>query len=168
MKNGYISSSMARTHGAGDDGGRKILVVNKKARFDYHILECFEAGIMLTGPEIKSVRAGKISLGESYVRPTSSALFLYNANIARYTHDTDPSYDPLRPRKLLVNKREIDRLRGRVEQKGLTIVPLQLYLKRGWAKLEIALAKGKDAPDKRQNTKDRELKRELDRVRKQQ
>lgn len=146
------------------DSGKKILVVNKKARFDYHIIEVFEAGIMLTGAEIKSVRLGKVSLSESYVRPQNDSLYLIGANITQYSHDPSKTYDPVRARKLLLHKQQIDKLRGRVEVKGLTIVPLQIYLKRGYAKLEIALAKGKDAPDKRQSVKERESKRELARA----
>lgn len=145
-------------------GGEKLIVQNKKARFEYHILETFEAGIVLTGAEIKSVRLGEVSLGESYIRPEKGEIFLLQAHIKPYTFNSAKDYDAGRKRKLLLHKHEIDKLRGRVEQKGLTIVPLRLYLKRGRAKLEIALAKGKDAPDKRQTIKERESKRELARV----
>lgn len=157
----------SKSKGAGNGPeGKKIIVLNKKARFDYHILETIEAGIVLTGAEIKSIRQGKVSIQESFIGPYADALYLYNANIAKYAYDTDVRYDPVRPRKLLLNRSEINKLRGRVEQKGMTIVPLELYLKRGIAKLEIALAKGKNAPDKRDATKEREQKRELDRVKK--
>lgn len=148
----------------------KIIAENRKARFTYHITEKFEAGIVLTGAEIKSIRANGISIAESYVRPqsekigrseTSVGVFLIGAHIAPYQFTADPDYVPTRPRRLLLNRREIDKLSAAVERKGLTIVPLTVYLKKGRAKLEIALARGKDAPDKRQAIKSREGKREL-------
>jgi len=148
-----------------DPASIKIISHNKKARFNYHLIEFFEAGVVLTGAEIKSIRAGSISLAESYVRPHRGELYLYQAHIAPYTHAADnSSYDPVRPRKLLMHRREIEKLVGRVDTKGFTIVPVKIYLKRGYAKLEIALAKGKDAPDKRQTIKERESKRELARA----
>lgn len=148
-------------------GSVKAIAVNKKARFQYHIEESFEAGIVLTGSEIKSIRAGTINLAESYIRPEKGELWLLQANIKQYSHDTDREYDPSRKRKLLMHKREIERLAGRVEAKGYTLVPLRLYLKKGRAKLELALAKGKHAPDKRKTIRDRELKIEAERAMKQ-
>lgn len=147
-----------------DQEGRKVVCVNRKARFDYHILETFEAGIVLTGPEIKSIRQGGISLAESYVSPYGDELFLLGAHIKPYSFSAQADYDPVRKRKLLLNRHEIEVLRTRVERKGLTIVPLQLHLKRGRAKLEIALAKGKAAPDKRDTIKRREADREARRA----
>lgn len=147
-----------------DSGGIKIVSENRKARHNFHILEEFEAGIVLTGPEIKSIRANGISLGESYVRPLKDEIFILGAHIEPYKFDPNKNYDPTRTRKLLLNRSEIDKLRGRVEQKGLTIVPLKLYFKGGRAKLLVALAKGKTAPDKRQSIKEREGKREADRA----
>lgn len=147
-----------------ENSGIKIIVSNKKARFNYHILETIEAGLVLTGAEIKSIRLGQINIEESYVRPSKDGLYLLQAHISPYSHSGAKEYDPIRPRKLLLNKHEIDKLRGKVEQKGLTIVPLNVHLKKGRAKIEIALAKGKDAPDKRQATKEREVKRELQRA----
>lgn len=149
---------------AAADISEKLVVQNKKARFDYHIIESFEAGIVLTGAEIKSVRLGEVSLSESFVRPEKGEVFLFGAHIKPYSFNGDKEYDPTRRRKLLMHRHEIDKLRGRVEQKGLTIVPLKLYLKRGRAKLEIGLAKGKNAPDKRQTMKERESKREMARL----
>ena len=146
------------------DTGVKVLVVNKKARFEYHILETFEAGIVLTGAEIKSVRKGDISIAEAYVRPDADALYLLGAHIKPYSHSGDLHYDPVRPRKLLLKQSEIDKLRGRVETKGLTIVPLQVHLRRGYAKLDIGLARGKAAPDKRSSIRDREASREMARA----
>jgi len=147
-----------------DNSGEKIIVSNRKARFNYHILETLEAGLVLTGAEIKSIRLGKMSIEEGYIRPFNDGMYLLQAHIEPYVHSGELNYDPVRPRKLLLHKHEIDQLRGRVEQKGLTIVPLNVHLKKGKAKLEIGLAKGKDAPDKRQSIKEREVKRELQRV----
>ena len=129
----------------------KVIAENRKARFDYHIIENYEAGIMLTGNEIKSIREGKINLKESYVRISDSAAFLIGAHINEYSHSSEREYDPVRPRKLLLNKSEINKLRGKVEAKGFTVVPLKIYLKKGKAKLEIGLAKGKNAPDKKKD-----------------
>lgn len=142
----------------------RVVTVNKKARFSFHILEVFEAGIVLTGNEIKSVRLGQINLREAYVRPQNGELFLVGANIKEYAFSSAWDYDPVRTRKLLMHKSEINRLRGRVEAKGNTIVPLEVYLKKGRAKLKIGLAKGKDAPDKRKTILDREKKIEAERA----
>jgi SsrA-binding protein len=144
--------------------GKKIMVVNRKARFDYHIVEVFEAGLVLTGQEIKSIRAGGASLAESYIRPKHSELFLVGCHIQLYSHSGLREYDPVRDRKLLMHRSEIDKLRGKVESKGFTLVPLSLYLKDGYAKLEVALAKGKAAPDKRDATKEREAQRDMARA----
>jgi len=141
--------------------GQKIIAANRKARFDYHILDTFEAGLVLTGAEIKSIRTGEVTIAEAYVRPQGGELFLLNAYIKPYSHSGDPEYDPRRARKLLMHKREIVRLSRELETKGTTIVPLQLYLKSGRAKIEIALGKGKAAPDKRQDIKKRESQREI-------
>lgn len=147
------------------DGPVKIISENRKARFNYHIIESFEAGLVLTGAEIKSIRATGISLQESFINPRNNELFLLNAHINPYSHALgDKEYNPVRPRKLLMHKYEIMKLRGRVEQKGLTLVPLKLYLKNGRAKIEIALARGKAGPDKREDIKERETKRELERA----
>lgn len=146
------------------ESGVKVLIVNKKARFNYHLLETFEAGIVLTGNEIKAVRAGQINLSEAYIRPDAGELFLIGAHITEYSHSSEKSYNPTRTRKLLMHKKEIMKLQGRVNEKGLTVVPVKIYLKRGRAKLEIALAKGKDAPDKRQTIKEREHKKQAERA----
>jgi len=141
--------------------GQKIITENRKARFDYHILESFEAGLVLTGAEIKSIRTGEITVNEAYVRPQGSELFLLNAYIKPYAHSGDKEYDPRRPRKLLLHRKEISKLTRELETKGTTIVPLKIYLKGGRAKIEIALGKGKAAPDKRQDIKKREADREV-------
>ena len=142
----------------------RTVALNKKARFNYHFLETYEAGIVLTGAEIKSVRDGGLSLVESYVRPHEGELFLIGAYIQPYKHSDDPKYNPTRRRKLLMHKREIERLAGRVNEQGLTLVPVRVYLKKHLAKLEVALAKGKAAPDKRQSIKEREAKRSVERA----
>ena len=146
------------------EGGIKIISENRRARFEYEILERFEAGIVLTGSEIKSVRAGGISINEAYVRPDDRGIYLLGAHINPYSHSNEKEYDPIRARKLLLNEKEINKLRGRVAEKGLTIVPLKIYLKRGYAKLEVGLARGKAGPDKRQDIKKRELERDAARA----
>jgi SsrA-binding protein len=142
----------------------KIVADNRKARFDYHILESFEAGMVLSGEEIKSIRTNGITLTGSYVRADADAIWLIGAHIKTYSFSQNLNYNPTRVRKLLLKQSEINKLRGKSEQKGLTIVPLKLYLKRGLAKLEIALAKGKNAPDKRETIKRREGNREMARA----
>lgn len=148
------------------EGSIKILSENRKARFNYHIEEVFEAGLVLRGPEIKSARAGHVNLEQSYVRPEGGEMFLLQAHFEPYRFDTTAaaSVDSSRKRKLLLNKSEINKLTIAVERKGLTIVPLKLYLKRGLAKMEIALVKGKSAPDKRETVKKRESEREARRA----
>lgn len=141
----------------------KLIVQNKKARFDYHIIETLEVGIVLTGAEIKAIREDGFSLQESYVIPFKGELYLINAHIKAYSHSDSKDYDPTRRRKLLLHKNEIEKYMGRVAQKGLAIVPLKAYFKKGLCKIEIALAKGKDAPDKRKTIKEKEGKRHLER-----
>ena len=141
--------------------GSKVITLNRKARFDYHILDTFEAGLVLSGAEIKSIRLGEITINEAYVRPQGGELFLLNAYIKPYAQSSDREYDPLRPRKLLMHKREIQKLIRELETKGVTIVPLDLHLTKGRAKLEIALGKGKAAPDKRDTIKKREADRDM-------
>ena len=142
----------------------QVVAVNRKARFEYHILEVLEAGLVLSGNEIKSIRDGGVSLAESYVKPERNEVFLIGAHVREYAFSHDASYNPTRRRKLLLHRREIDKLRGRVEAKGLTAVPLRLYLKRGLAKLEVGLARGKAVPDKRRTIIDREKQREARRA----
>src|SRR3972149_850588 len=144
--------------------GIKIVATNRKAFHNYHIGESFEAGIALTGSEIKSVREGRVSLGDAYVRPEKGEMWLLNAHIARYEASSYLSHEPTRPRKLLMHRKEIDSLAGRVAEKGLTLVATKLYLKGGFAKVEIALAKGKKLYDKREAISRREMDRELART----
>jgi len=142
----------------------KVIAENRRARFDYHILEDLEAGIVLTGAEIKSIRANGITLSESYVRPLNGEICLIGAHIEPYKFEATKKQDPRRIRKLLLHSEEIKKLTTRVEQKGLTIIALSLYLKNGRAKLRIGLAKGKNNPDKRQTIKERESKRDAARA----
>jgi SsrA-binding protein len=142
----------------------KTVATNRKAFHNYHIGDGIEAGIALTGSEIKSVRDGRVSLGDAYVRPENGELWLLNAHIARYEAGSYMSHEPTRPRKLLLHRKEIDSLTGKVAEKGLTLVATRLYLKGNIAKVEIALAKGKKLYDKREAISRREVDRELARA----
>lgn len=142
----------------------KTIATNRKAYHNYHILDSLEAGIVLTGTEIKSIRAGRVSLGDAYVRPEGGELWLLNVHIARYEAGSYMSHTPTRPRKLLLHRKEIDNLTSQVLEKGFTLVPLRLYIKNGVAKIEIAPAKGKRLYDKREAIARREQKREIERA----
>lgn len=142
----------------------KTVATNRKAYHNYHIGETVEAGIALTGTEIKSVRAGRVSLSDAYVRPEAGELWLVNAHIARYDAASYLSHEPTRARKLLLHRRQIDNLISKVQEKGLTLVPLKLYIKGGIAKVEVALAKGKKLYDKRESIIRRETEREISRT----
>ena len=144
--------------------GIKTVATNRKAFHNYHIGDGIEAGIVLTGSEIKSVRSGRVSLGDAYVRPEGGELWLLNAHIARYDASSYLSHEPKRPRKLLLHRKEIDNLASKVAEKGLTLVPTRLYIKDSIAKVEIALAKGKKLYDKRESISRREVDRELARA----
>jgi SsrA-binding protein len=137
---------------------------NRRARFEFEILESFESGIALTGTEIKSLREGSGSLSEAYARIRDNELWLVNMYIPPYKAGSFSNHDPRRVRKLLVHRAQIDKLAGRMSEKGLTIVPLRLYFTRGMAKLELGLARGKKLWDKRRATADRDVKRELERA----
>lgn len=142
------------------DSGEKLIASNKKAFHEYFVLQKFEAGLALTGTEVKSLREGKANLKDSYVNFTKGEAFLYSAHISPYTHGNRENHDPERPRKLLLHRRELDKLFGQLVEKGLTIVPLRLYFKKGKVKVEIAVVRGKKLFDKRETTKKRELDRE--------
>ncbi len=142
----------------------KTVTVNRKARHEFHILESFEAGIALTGTEVKSLRANKANLQDSFARVENSELILYNMHISHYEQGNQFNHEPKRPRKLLVHKREIMRLLGKTQEKGLTMIPLKVYFTRGKAKIELALAKGKKVHDKRETIKERDAKREMERA----
>jgi SsrA-binding protein len=142
----------------------KIVATNRKVFHNYHIGDSIEAGIALTGSEIKSIRDGRVSLSDAYVRPERGELWLLNTHIARYEASSYMSHEPTRPRKLLLHRKEILNLTGKVAEKGLTLVATKLYLKGSIAKVEIALAKGKKLYDKREAISRRETDRELART----
>jgi SsrA-binding protein len=147
------------------DDGYKLAANNKKARHDYFIEETLEAGIVLTGTEIKSVREGKVSIKESYARVENGEVWLYGMNISPYKQGNRFNVDPLRPRKLLLHKREIRKLIGKVTLQGLTLVPLKIYINhKGLAKVEIAVARGKKNYDKRDTMAKRDAERKMDRA----
>lgn len=155
---------MAKKKADTNDGGIKIVAVNKSGRRDYEVIDTFEAGIVLRGSEVKSVRDGAVNLKESYVRVLNEEIFLIGCNISPYSHAPVDAHAPTRERKLLLHKREIEKLIGQVEQKGLSLFPLKMYFKNGKAKLEIALGKGKKHYDKREDVKKREAEREIERA----
>ena len=143
----------------------KVVAENRRAKFDYFIEDKYEAGIVLTGTEVKSLRFGEGSIAESYAEVKGGEVWLINANIPEFSHGNRNNHTPTRPRKLLLKEREIAKFTGAVERKGMTLVPLSMYFNpRGRAKVELALAKGKQAHDKRQTTKDRDWKRDKARL----
>ena len=144
----------------------KIIAVNRKARYEYFIEDEYEAGLVLKGTEVKSLRLGKVNLKDSYARIKDGEVFIYQMHIGPYPFAYYDNHDPLRPRKLLLHKREIKRLYSKVNEKGHSLVPLKIYLKRGKAKITVALAKGKRKYDKREAIKRRDEQRDLDRERK--
>ncbi|MBX6424065.1 SsrA-binding protein SmpB [Thermosulfurimonas sp. F29] len=140
----------------------KTVATNRKARFLYDIEETYEAGIVLTGPEVKSLRLGRANLADSFARVVNGEVFLYNMHISPYPFSREAALsDPRRTRKLLLHRREINRLAGKVAEKGYTLIPLRIYFKDGWAKVELALARGKKLHDRRETIKRREEEREL-------
>jgi SsrA-binding protein len=149
-----------------EKGPIKIIAENRKARHDYLIVDQYEAGLVLTGTEVQSLRMGKANLKDSYARVKDGEVWLYQVHISPYPFAYYNNHEPLRVRKLLLHKREIERLYAKANEQGYTLVPLKLYFKDGKAKVTIALAKGKRQFDKRQSIRDREQKREMDRVRK--
>lgn len=140
----------------------KLIAQNRKARFQFHLLQKVEAGIELRGTEVKALRNGSVSLTEAYCKIDSGEIYLHNANISQYSHGNVWNHDPVRPRKLLLHKNEILRLDQKVKERGLTLVPTRMYFnERGKAKVEIALAKGKKLYDKREDIAKRDLERRL-------
>ena len=144
--------------------GRKVVASNRKARHDYAILDTYEAGLALTGTEVKSLRAGRASLVDAFAQERNGEFYLHGMHIPEYDQGTWTNHEPRRTRKLLLNRIEIDRLIGKVRESGLTLVPLQLYFSDGWAKVEIGLARGKRAYDKRQDLAKRDAQREIARA----
>ena len=147
--------------------GEKIITLNRKARHDYEIIESLEAGMVLTGTEVKSLREGRMNLKDSYARVQNGEVFLVNAHISPYSHGNVQNHEPLRDRKLLLHKTEIKHLTRKTEVKGLTLVPLKVYFSRGRVKLQLALARGKRQYDKRETIKRREAEIEMTRELKQ-
>ena len=142
----------------------KIVATNKKAYHDYHIEETYEAGMALQGTDVKSLREGKANLKDSFARIEKDEIFLLNCHISPYSHGNIANHDPMRTRKLLLHKREIQRLIGKIQQKGYALIPLKIYFKNEKAKVELGLAKGKKAYDKREDIKKREADREMEKA----
>ncbi len=145
--------------------GRRLVAQNRRARFEYHIEETIEAGIVLTGTEVKSLREGRANINEAYAGEMNGELWLFNAHISEYAAASRFNHEPRRPRKLLLHRREMERLLGAVQRKGMTIVPLSLYFApNGRVKVELALARGKKLHDKRETAKERDWQREKARI----
>ncbi len=155
---------MKRGKGTADDEGVRRVAHNRRARFDYQIEERLEAGLALTGSEVKSLRAGNVSLADAYAQPRGDELWLVHCRIGEYQPAAVFGHSPLRDRKLLLHRSELDKLRGKVEQRGYTLVPLSIYFRDGWAKVELALARGRTHGDRRSAIAEREVKREMDRA----
>jgi SsrA-binding protein len=145
-------------------GGRKIAVQNRKARHEYHVLDTWQAGLVLQGTEVKSLRVGKANLQDAYARFDRGELWLHNLHISPYEQGNRFNHDPLRPRKLLLHRQEMRRLVGQVEQEGLTLIPLDIHFERGIAKTTLALVRGKKLHDKREDLKLRADRREMERA----
>jgi SsrA-binding protein len=148
---------------AEEEKKRKYVAQNRKARHEYEILESFDAGIVLTGTEIKSVRAGKVSMSDSFARPDGGEMWLLNMHIAPYEQGNRFNVESRRTRKLLLHKAEIQRITGRINEKGLTVIPLSVYLQRGYAKVHLGIGRGKKIYDKREDIANRDRNREAER-----
>ncbi len=157
-----MSKGGGKARGAAD--GTKVIATNRRARFEFQVEDTYEAGLALTGSEVKSLRAGNLSLSDAYAQPRGIELFLVNCRIGEYGPAASFGHAPLRERKLLMKREEIDKIRGKVEQRGYTLVPLSIYFKQGWAKVELGLAKGRKHEDRRDAIAERETKREMDRA----
>jgi SsrA-binding protein len=142
----------------------KVIAENRRARHNYELLEFFEAGIELAGTEVKSMRQGKANLQDSFARIDNGELWLFNCHVSPYDHGNRFNHDPIRKRRLLMHRREISKIKARMQEKGLTLVPLKLFFKRNWVKVDLALARGKHLYDKRESIAKRETKRQLDRL----
>ncbi len=144
--------------------GDRVVTQNRRAYHDYFIDETIEAGLALMGSEIKSIREGKVTIGESYVRVSDGELWLIGANVTPYSHGAYANHDPVRPRKLLVHRRQIEELQEATERKGMTLVPLRIRLRNGRAKIDVGIARGKKLYDKRQAVAERDAKRTIERA----
>jgi len=146
------------------DIGIKKIIENRKARHDYHLLERYEAGIVLQGTEVKSLRVGKVEIRDSYARVADGEIFLYDLHISPYDHGNLANHEPKRPRKLLLHKREIKKLDNGAQQSGFTIVPTRMYFSKGIAKVEISLARGKNEYDKREAIRERDARQNIETI----
>ena len=155
---------MGKQKGAGEGDDVQIIANNRKARHLYSILETLEAGLVLTGTEVKSLRNGKANMGDAYAVVERNEVWLLNLHISPYEQGNQFNHEPMRKRKLLLTRKEIRRLIGKTREKGLTLVPLRLFFRRGWAKVDIALARGKKSHDKRQDIAKRDATREMQRA----
>lgn len=147
-----------------EDDGRKVVARNKKALHEYHVVESMEAGVVLTGPEVKSIRGGRASLAEAFARVDGGEVFLHDMHVSPYGPASLWNTDPVRPRKLLLHGKQIRKLIGASKEKGLTLVPLELYIRGGYIKVSLALVRGKKLYDKREDLKRRDAEREIDRA----
>ena len=147
----------------GAEPGSKLIISNRKARHEYHVLETLEAGLVLQGTEVKSLRSGKANLQDAYARFDGPELWLYNLHISPYESGNRFNHDPIRPRKLLLHRRQLRKLVGQVEQQGLTLVPLDLHFRGGVAKVNLGLVRGKKLHDRREDLKERAVRREVER-----
>lgn len=148
----------------GRESGRKLVVSNRRARHDYAILDTYEGGLVLTGTEVKALRAGRASLTDAFAQESGGEIYLHGMHIPEYTMGSWTNHEPRRVRKVLLQRREIDRLIGKLRESGLTLVPLSVYFANGWAKVELALARGKRSYDKRQDLARRDADREIQRA----
>jgi SsrA-binding protein len=146
------------------ESGTKLIVENRRARYEYQLLDRYEAGIVLTGTEVKSLRDGRVQLGQAYEDVRGNEVWLVGASIAEYAQGNIANHDPDRDRKLLLHRREIDSLIGKVKERGLTLVPTQLYFKDGRVKVELALARGREKADKRRAIAERDAQRQMERA----
>lgn len=154
---------MARSSKGAKNGGRKVVATNRRARHNYEILDTVECGVVLTGSEVKSLRASQVQIKDGYADLRGNELWLTSVHIAPYSFAREGGHEPERPRKLLLHKNEIERLTAKVKEAGLTLIPLSIYFSHGLAKVELGLAKGRSRIDKRQALKEREQKREMER-----
>ena len=159
-----VSDNKKPSAGSGDEKPRKVISDNRRARHEYEILETFEAGIELSGTEVKSLRQGKANLQDSFARVEENELWLYNCHISPYDHGNRFNHDPIRKRRLLMHHKQILKLKSRMQEKGLTLIPLKLFFKGNWAKIDLALSRGKQLYDKRDSIKQRDSQRQLDRL----
>ncbi|MDR3636079.1 MAG: SsrA-binding protein SmpB [Isosphaeraceae bacterium] len=159
-----MAKAGGKAKGKAEDDGQKIVARNRRARHEFDLLETVEAGIVLTGTEVKSLRNGKASLEEAYAGIENDEVWLYGCDIPEYLQANRMNHKPKRPRKLLLHRREIDKLKAKASERGLTIVPLKIYFKEGMAKVEICVARGRKLFDKREALKKQDARRDMDRA----